>query len=214
MAAKRKSIQLKGSRDSDIAQWCVFVKEYWDGGISYLTKKAIRNYMNHGTFICVGKIHKCKDEASVLSQQASISLWLGDSPDIEQWMELISGRSIRPSTLIREIMRKSINIVPEDEPEWIPTCLDFGTDVFDIINSSQSKAIEESPEPTHNTPVVPVKSSIEREPAHRPADTMASTPALDIKEVKEVQTFKSAPRGNQKKLPRAAALSGRRFSQH
>lgn len=213
MAAKRKSIQLKGSRDSDIAQWCVLVKEYWDGGISYLTKKAIRNYMNHGTFICIGKIHKCKDEASVLSQQASISLWLGDSPDIEQWMELISSRSIRPSTLIREIMRKSISIVPEDEPEWIPTCLDFGTDVFDIINSSQNKTIENHPELTHNPSPAPVMSSV-REPEKRPADTNIHTPAQDIKEVKEIQTFNTAPRGSQKKLPRAAALSGRRFSQH
>lgn len=211
MAANYKSIQLKGSRDCDIARWCILVKEQWSGGMSYLIKKALRSYMNQGSFICIGKIHKCTDEKSVLSQQPCISLWLGDSPDIEQWIKLTSNQSIRPATLMREIIRKSITIVPDEEAEWIPSCLDFGTDIFDIANStriSNSKVAsvsateaamveQKKPAPVHETPVL--QNAVIQEQAH---------------EVKEVHTFKEHNNTSQKKPPRAAALSGRRFAQH
>ena len=216
MAAKYKSIQLKGSRDSDIAQWCILLKEQWNGGINYLVKRALRNYMRDGSFICIGKIHKCKDEKRALSQQSSVSLWFGDSPDIAEWIDLMDKSSIRPATLIREIIRKSITIIPDTEEEWIPTCLDFGTDIFERANSILSKSVvqpdtKEDPSgkvtkrvSSDNIVSTDQNKQNTKEPPKVPAEVS----------IKEVHTFDKNRSNSDKKPPRAAALSGRRFSQH
>lgn len=217
MAAKYKSIQLKGSRDSDIAQWCILLKEQWNGGINYLVKRALRNYMRDGSFICIGKIHKCKDEKRALSQQSSVSLWFGDSPDIAEWIDLMDKSSIRPATLIREIIRKSITIIPDTEEEWIPTCLDFGTDIFERANNILSKSTN-TVQPIIKEPLVN-KATKEMPPkAIDHADQTAQIKKMPTEitpeaKIQEAHTFEGN-KPTSKKPPRAAALSGRRFSQH
>lgn len=211
MAAKYKSIQLKGRRDSNIAQWCVLVKEQWSGGISYLVKKAIRNYMEHGTFICIGKIHQCVEEERILSQQPYISLWIGDSPDIEQWIDMVGKNSIRPSTLMREIIRKSIIIIPDNEDEWIPSCLDFGSDIFDIANNTLPLNLRGK----NNLSLKSEENINTLDSTNASVLSQKETPpTIQESGVKEIHTFKEKDKPIKKKPPRAAALSGRRFSQH
>ena len=199
-ATKQKSIQLKPKRDELIAHWCLLVKDKWNGGISYLVKYAIREYIKTNTFPCIGKVHLV-DDPSMFEKQPTISLWLGDSPDLLAWADSFAGSGIAPATMMREIIRQSITVVSPSEEEWIPSCLDFQSSIFDKFHAFQMSKQKTSDSSINETNVSPHPKADDNDP-------IMDAPKAEHKSepFKEPEPHKSTHR------PRAAGLSGKRFS--
>lgn len=209
----QKTIRLSKKRDVAIAQWAILIKNDWEGGISFLAKHAIRRYINGEDFACIGKIHLPKNDEAALSQQPSISLRFGgDAYDIVQWLEACQNRGIAASTMIREILRKSIQIIPDTEDEWLPNCLDFDSDILEVARKLNlapplrvaSEVRPSVPEvhpvvkdvPQERNPVASMSKGADTAPTYRKKEP-------DISNRSDVQ---------KKQPPRAAALCGKHFT--
>lgn len=216
MAEKiQKTIPLKAGRDAAIARWSMLIRESWDGGQSYLIKRALIGYINARIYTCIGKVH-CNPEIAASVKYGPICIWLKDSPQIVEWINSLTAAGLRPVVVMREVLRHCIEVVPEDEPEWVPSCLDqeFQMGMLDILNTQYEQAMRQK-QADAGIPVRPLATT--KMQIQEPAQTVAEEmiwPVTEIKpETKEppatVMREESDSPGVKRKRPRAAALGGK-----
>lgn len=129
---KRKSLRIS-SRDTILLRWIELAsKDEPDmKKVKYLIKQAVVSYIRDRKFIEIGRIHydpsNLKDYESV-----DMVLWVKDSKILVEWLESLSRESVNSGAIVREILRKSIRVVPESEEEWIPEYFDFDDYRFNL----------------------------------------------------------------------------------
>lgn len=121
---QRKLIKLS-RRDGILLKWIACVSEQNSKKVNYLIKQALISYITKRKFIDIGRIHynpSCEDGKL---EPAVINLWVKDSQIIQEWLTSLNDNKINVSVMVREIIRKSISIIPESVETWIPEFYDF-----------------------------------------------------------------------------------------
>lgn len=221
MAEKiQKTIPLKAGRDAAIARWSMLIRENWDGGQSYLIKRALTGYINARTYTCIGKVH-CNPEIAASVKYGPICIWLKDSPQIVAWTNSLAEAGLKPVVVMREVLRHCIEIVPEDEPEWVPSCLDqeFQMGMLDMLNTQYEQAMKKQVSATAAVPVqlqamesVPVQETVQAqaeviEAAMPMPEAKAEMKTISVPPIQE--EIPPEPPVSRRKRPRAAALGGK-----
>lgn len=126
---KRISVRVR-KKDAYFAHWLYVVKKQDVRGLmGFLIKQLLIHYINYGEIVCVGKIHYSEEEFNNASKVPVISTYVDDSPEILEWLKQLKASKSKMGAVIRDILKLSIEIIPDNEPEWIPSFFDF-----DLIN--------------------------------------------------------------------------------
>lgn len=213
----KKTISL-GRKDALIKYWIIRIKNEneEDGMLSFLVKQALLYYIRYQDFVVISKIHFSKEDSNIITtdtngKRMAINLWLSDYPEILEWIEQISQRGFKSSSLIREIIKKSILIAPDEEPEWFPTYCDF-----DMVSQLNKLSTLLKNTDSNNEEIKKTKSKIQEIPIQelpleqRKDVQIKQENAIQVGEHDEHRKEKILSDKVQKK-PRAMGLSGYSF---
>lgn len=121
---KRRVVRL-GERDGVLIKWVNEVNKENSRKVNFLAKQALTAYIKENKFVDIGHIHYDPENEDKFLEPTNISLWLGDAPLIQEWIKYLMDNNIKYSILIREILRKSITVIPKNEEARIPDYFDF-----------------------------------------------------------------------------------------
>lgn len=135
--AKPKSITI-GKKDAVFNKWRLAILNNGERALSFTIKKALLTYIQEGEFIDLGKIHfdPIKDR---VDKRANINLWIDDSQLLVKWIRNLEENKIPVAKIIKEIIIRCIEIVPENIEEYIPTYYDL------FLSSSAGNILDELP---------------------------------------------------------------------
>lgn len=194
---QRKPIRL-GERDGDLIKWVTLVSKQDNKKVHYLIKQALVSYINNGKFVEIGRIKYNPSSSERCSEPLPINLWVKDSKTIQNWMKSLAEKQVNVSVMVREIMRKSITIINDEQEEWIPDYLDFDDYRVSLKTTISISNNEVKPTPSVNSILPPIEQEIVNKVASK--ETILSIPSQ-----KEEMSIKTS---NHRK---ASGLSGRRI---
>lgn len=133
---RTKTITL-GKKDVIIAIWVKKVKEENEvGKLSFLIKQALSYYVRNKTFICVGKV--CLKHMDDVKENIRVNCWMDDIPEVVEWLNSLAARHLKQNSVIRDILKHSIEIVEDESEEWIPSYVDVELQINKGIQSGQA----------------------------------------------------------------------------
>lgn len=95
------------------------------GLLSFLVKEALKQYIRTGETICIGKIFLPDTIIMDEEKYPAINLYIDDSPEIMEWKQSQKEQGRKAMSLLRDILKQSIQIVESSEQEWIPSYFDI-----------------------------------------------------------------------------------------
>lgn len=137
MDACVKSIGI-GKKDAIIHKWRETVKNQEERMVSFIVKQALLSFVKTGNFIEVGRIHFDPKKDVVSGRLPPINLWLDDTPELIEWVNVLNDKKIPISKAVKEILHRSIKVVPTNEDEYIPSYYDFMQQTNSVIQILQT----------------------------------------------------------------------------
>lgn len=118
-----------------LARWVELVREQETRGLmTYLLRQIMLHYIRYGEIICIGKIHYSLEEYAERNRTIVLTAYIQDCPEIQEWIdENVRYGNTKNSTLVRDILKRAVQVVADDQPEWIPSFFDI-----DVINRKSS----------------------------------------------------------------------------
>ncbi len=110
-----------GNRDSILYAWHRRASELRSGSVSTIIKFALRAYVKTGSFCCIGKVHASSNAKKVIP----VPIYTGDAPELMEWLKKVSNSHVKKADVVKEILQRSIQIIPEEEEEWLPSWMDM-----------------------------------------------------------------------------------------
>lgn len=120
-----------------LARWVELVRNMETRGLmSAIIKQAVLHYVRYGEIICIGKIHYSLQEFEQANKTIILTTYIKECPEIEEWLEYCakSGNS-KAGMVIRDIIKMAVEVVENDQPEWVPSFYDL-----DVLNRKGDNA--------------------------------------------------------------------------
>lgn len=188
-------------RDAVIRAWHEAVPELSSTSRNEIVKSVIRAEKENRPF-CAGRLHKSRLTTGT-DRAFSYNIYYDASKcsDIQEWRDNVSSLGYSATSLLKAYLVRHIEIVDDDESEYIP-------DILDCINSTGASPVrEKSPLAAQTSPATtPIKETAaeDEESVHAP---VASSEA-------HTDAFKPAPKNEKPAAPKGhgsfAGLGGAR----
>ena len=178
-----------GKSDIGLLRWNYLASRNDEAIRSYLIRTVIMRYLHNESPIIIGKICILPEIAEDMKKLAPVKFNLvkSDDPEINAWFEQMSEQNIKVAKVIKELMKRSLEIVASPAEEWVPSYFEI-----DLFLNKYRRGVTSDMTAVSTPTSQPVYVSYK--PAAKITDTTSSEEDKPIGKSEKAQTGRHKPK--------------------